>query len=109
MLERQIESLARAGFQLLPAWQITNYYVVERDGFLALIERRSDGAFGSVGSPGILAEGSFAALVWKKEGPVFVSKGKESAASPEQMEVLQRFDSDLRKALEPQMNADERR
>ncbi|HYM13378.1 MAG TPA: hypothetical protein VEU62_21750 [Bryobacterales bacterium] len=83
----------------MPAFEITTHYVLERDGFVALVERRADGAFGSPGAPGLLAEGGFAALVWKAASPVFVGRGGERPASSEQVEALRRFDSDLRAAL----------
>ena len=98
-LQDVIERLARAGFQLLPAFEITNYYVLERDGFVALVERRSDGSFGSAGAPGLLAGGAFAMLLWKPQGPVFAAKGSEVPALPEQVEGLRRFDAELREAL----------
>lgn len=99
-LERQIERLAGAGFQLLPAWQITTHYVVERSGFVALVERRFDGAFGNIGAPGILLEGQFATLVWRGKDPLFVAKGRVVPATKGQVEALRLFDSDLREALQ---------
>jgi hypothetical protein len=108
-LQDVIERLAGAGFQLLPTPEITTHYVLERDGFVALVERRPDNSFGQAGSPGILAEGGFAALVWRQEGPVFVGKGREIPAAADRVDALRRFDADLKKALEPQMNTDARR
>jgi hypothetical protein len=100
-LQDVIERLAQAGFRLLPAFEITTHYVLEREGFVALVERCPDGAFGSAGAPGLLVEGGFAALVWKAAGPVFVSKGVERPASASQIEAIRRFDTELRKALQP--------
>ena len=94
-----IERLAAAGFQLLPAFQIPTHYVLERDGFVALVERGPDGDFGAAGAPGLLGESGLAYLVWRGEAAVFVSKGSEVAATPEQIEGLRRFDRDLRAAL----------
>jgi hypothetical protein len=94
-----IERLASAGFQLLPAFQIPTHYVIERDGFVALVERRADGGFGAAGAPGLLSGYGFGVLVWRGETAVFVSKGGETPATPGQVEALRRFDRDLRVAL----------
>ncbi len=91
--------LVQAGFQLLPAFQISTHYVLERDGFLALVERLPGGDFGTAGAPGMLLDGSFAVLVWKQEQPFFVTKGRQVPATPEQIETLRRFDADLSRAL----------
>ncbi len=98
-LEQQIEQLARTGFQLLPTFEISTHYVIERDGFVALVERRPDGGMGGCGAPGMLRDGMFAALVWRGERPVFVAKGKEWEADPEQVAALRKFDADLSAAL----------
>ena len=99
MLDEQLERLARAGFQMLPAFEIPTHYVLERDGFVALVERTAEGGFGRVGTPGRLADGSFAVLVWKGEQPFFVAKGREAAATAGEVEALRRFDGELRLAL----------
>jgi hypothetical protein len=99
-LDATLERLARAGFQFLPTPQIPNHYVIERDGFVALIESRADGCFGAAGAPGLLQEDALAMLVWKADGPTFVAKGRETPASPEQVEALRNFDRDLRRALD---------
>jgi len=94
-----LERLAGAGFQILPAFQILTHYAIERDGFVALVERLPDGSFGAIGAPGLLREGALAQLVWRAGGPVFVSKGREEPATTSQVEALRRFDRDLRQAL----------
>ncbi len=99
-MEQQVERLTSAGFQLLPTFEITTHYVVTRDGFVALVERRLDGGMGHFGAPGMLRDGMFAALVWRGEAAVFVTKGKEWQADREQVAALRKFDADLRTALE---------
>ena len=99
MLEQQLERLARAGFELLPTLEILTHYVLERDGFLALVERRPDGGFGPTGAPGRLLEGAFAVLVWRGGEAFFVAKGREEAATAEQVAEVRRFDSELQEAL----------
>jgi hypothetical protein len=96
-----LERLAASGIQLLPALEITTYYVLERDGFVALVERAPDG-FGGVGSSGILTGSGFAALVQRGEEYYFVAKGFEQEAQPAQVEALKRFSFDLKQALRPE-------
>ena len=98
-LQDVIERLIRAGFRLLPALPITTNYVLERDGFVALVERLPDGSFGQIGAPGLLTEGAIAQLLWKKDGPRFVAKGFDLPATPDQVESLRRFDADLSDCL----------
>jgi len=93
-----LERLAAAGIQLLPAVEITTYYVFERDGFVALVERAPDG-FGGVGSAGILTGSGFAALIRRGDRSCFVAKGFEQEAQPGQVEALKRFSTDLKQAL----------
>ena len=93
-----LERLAAAGIQLLPAIEISNHYVFEREGFVALVERTPDG-FGGVGSAGILTGSGFAALVLRGERSYFVAKGFEQEAPPERVAALRKFSSDLKSAL----------
>ncbi|HUS05629.1 MAG TPA: hypothetical protein VMZ52_05015 [Bryobacteraceae bacterium] len=93
------ERLVAAGIQLLPSTQITTHFVFERDGFAALVERKGD-AFGSIGSAGLLGEKGFAPLVLRNGETYFVARGFEQSASPEQVQGIRRFQSDLQSALE---------
>ena len=93
-----LERLAAAGIQLLPAFEIPTHYVLERDGFIALVERMPDG-FGKIGSPGLLTPNGFAVLVWRGKEAFFVGKGFEQPAETAQVEMLRRFSADLERAL----------
>jgi hypothetical protein len=93
-----LERLAAAGIQLLPAIEISTYYVFERDGFVALVERTPEG-FGGVGSAGILTGSGFAALIRRGSRAYFVAKGFEQEAEPEQVAALRNFSEDLKTAL----------
>lgn len=97
-MTEKLERLAAAGIQLLPAYEITSYYVLERDGIVALVARAGDG-FGEIGSPGLLTGSGFAALVWRDGKACFVSKNFEQPADQEQVELVRRFASDLEAAL----------
>lgn len=94
----KLERLAAAGIQILPAVSIENYFVLERDGFVALVERRGDG-FGRVGTAGLLTEAGVAPLVWRESVGYFVAKGFQQQATDEQVLLLRRFSEDLRVAL----------
>ncbi len=97
MIEK-LERLAAAGIQLLPALEITSHFVFERDGFVALVERRGDG-FGAVGTAGLLTDRGVAPLVTRNGHLVFFTKGHEIPAEPGQVESLRSFQSDLLAAL----------
>ena len=96
-MSARIEGLAAAGFQIVPA-DITSHFIVERDGFVAFIERRENN-FGNIGSPGAMTERGFAALVWRGEQAFFVGKGFEQPATAEETQKLRAFARDLEQAL----------
>jgi hypothetical protein len=77
---------------------LTTHYVFERDGFIALVERRNEG-FGNIGAPGILCEQGMAQLIWRSEQAYFVARGFERAATIEEIDSLRRFGQDLKKSL----------
>ena len=93
----QLEKLAAAGIQIIPA-EITSHYILERDGFVAFVERREDG-FGNIGAPGLMTEHGFAALVWRSGQGVFIARGFEQSATQEQVGKMRLFAADLEKAL----------
>lgn len=97
MLEK-FEKLAAADINLLPAVEITTHFVFERDGFVALVERRGE-AFGRIGAAGLLVRGGIAFPVLKGDVHVFVAKGFEQPASAEQMMSIRTFQRDLNQAL----------
>ncbi len=96
-MSTRIESLATAGFQIIPA-DLASHILVERDGLVALIERR-DGNFGNIGAPGLMTERGFAALVWRTDQAFFVGKGFEQPATPEQVQKLRDFARELEQAI----------
>src|SRR6476469_3922709 len=93
-----LERLVDANINLLPAADIATHFIFERDGFIALVERHRDG-FGAIGSAGLLSGKGLAPIVWKNGMAWFVAKGIEEPATPEQVERLRRFQSDLETAL----------
>lgn len=99
MLEK-LQRLASVSIQLLPVSGITNHFVLERGGYVALVERTTDNNFGRVGDSGLLTAEGFAALVWRPEGGFFVNKRCERPAEPAEVEEIRRFSRDLRAALD---------
>ena len=93
-----LEKLVAANIQLIPA-EVTSHFIFERDGFVAFVERRDD-AFGNIGAAGLMTEQGFGALIWRSDQAFFVGKGFEQSASPEQVQKLRSFASDLAKALQ---------
>ena len=97
MIEK-LERLAAARINLLPAAAITTHFIFERDGFVALVERKDD-AFGRIGTAGLATEQGFAALVWRGEQAFFVGRSVELAANPEQVAALRSFQKDLEESI----------
>jgi hypothetical protein len=93
----KLEKLAAAGIQIVPA-EITSHFILERDGFVAFVERREE-AFGNIGAPGLMTDHGYAALIWRGDQAFFVGKGFEEPASREQVEKVRAFASDLAAAL----------
>ena len=93
----RLEKLAAAGIQIVPA-DIASHFIVERDGFVAFIERRGED-FGNIGAPGLMTERGFAALVWRSDQAFFVARGLEQPAHPDDVQKLRAFANDLEQAL----------
>jgi hypothetical protein len=96
LIER-LEKLAKAGIQIIPA-EITSHFLLERDGFVAFVERREN-EFGNVGAPGLMTERGYAALIWRGDQAFFTGKGFEQPASAEQVQKIRAFAADLESAL----------
>ena len=94
----QLSRLVEAGIQLLPVDGVTSHFVFERDGFVALVERKGE-AFGGIGTPGLLTEHGIAMLIWRGGKAFFVAKGHEQAAADAQVEAIRKFSADLTRAL----------
>ena len=94
----QFERLSAADIQILPTPEVTSHFVLERGGFVVLVERRDEG-FGAVGSPGLLDDAGFAVLVARDGGDAFVGKGNLRAASAEEAATARKLYRDLREIL----------
>ncbi len=97
-LLRKLERLMSAGIELVPFDGISNHYILARDGYMSLVEKR-DAEFGNIGAPGIMTEKGFACLVWRGREAAFVAKGFEQAATEQQITGLRAFYEDLKTAL----------
>ncbi len=92
-----LERLAGIGIHLLTP-DAKTHYLFARDAFVALVERRGDGAV-NIGSTGLWKEGGLAYLVWREGQPYFVGKSSETPADRDQVAALRRFSEDLAGAL----------
>ena len=97
-LLQKLERVLAAGIELVPDLKISTHYVFSRDGFVSLVEKRN-GGFGNIGTPGLVTEQGFAALLWRGEQGVFVGRGFEAMATGEQVAAIRSFDRDLNDAL----------
>ena len=93
-----LERLAAARINVVEA-DLDKHHILERDGFIALVERTSEGGFGGVGAAGLLTEKGLAPLVWRGADGFFVAKGLEVAASEDQVLALRAFQADLETSL----------
>lgn len=93
-MEEILQKLVDHGIQLLPAAELTTHFVFERDGFIALVERRGNG-LGHAGAPGLLCPQGMAQLIWRGERGFFVTKGFERLATADEVERLRSFGQDL--------------
>jgi hypothetical protein len=91
-----LEKLEAAGIHIVEAG-ISSHFILERDGFVAFVERREN-AFGNIGAPGLMTENGFGALVWRNGQGYFIGKGFEQPASEEQVQKLRAFASDIENA-----------
>ena len=94
----KLERVLAAKIELVPDLKITTHYVFARDGFTSLVEKR-EGGFGNIGTPGMVTEQGFAALLWRGKRGVFVGRGYEKFATDEQVNAIRAFDRDLNEAL----------
>lgn len=102
MLERQLQRLAAARVQILRMESLSRHFVLERDGFVILVERR-EGGFGNAGSAGLTTEHGFAALVQRNDEFRFVTRGFDQLATPEQIAALRLFEKDVHDVLRSEL------
>ena len=87
-----------ARINVVPA-DLDKHHILERDGFIVLVERTADGGFGRTGAAGLLTAKGLAPLVWRGDAPFFVAKGVDTPATAEQVEALRSFQTDLEASL----------
>ncbi len=96
----QLERLAAAGIQILPVPEIGSHFVLERNGCVALVERREDG-FGAVGSPGRMLRKGFSALVQRDGRDWFIGKSESREATQSEAAESRGLYRELRAILAP--------
>ena len=94
----KLARLEAAHINVVPA-DLEKHHILERDGFIVLVERTADGGYGRPGAAGLLTEKGLAPLVWRGESAFFVAKGFDTPATAEQVAALRSFQSDLETSL----------
>ncbi len=97
-MEDLFARLVEAQIEILPVAELERHFVLGRDGFAALVERRGDN-FGKAGAPGLLTEQGLAQLIWRGGLAYFVTRNWERPASLEEVQALRRFADDLKNSL----------
>jgi hypothetical protein len=98
LLEKQLERMTAAGIQMISV-EDPRHFMLERDGFLLLVQRKETG-FGNIGAAGLVTEKGLAVLTWQDGEGFFVAKGLRQKASSGQVEALRRFEHDVHLAIE---------
>jgi hypothetical protein len=94
----QLERIAAANIQIVPAPALTTHFLFERDGCVVLVERRGE-ALGMVGSPGLLGDHGFAALVRIGEEDYFLGKTLKRPATVNEAANARQLYAELRAIL----------
>jgi hypothetical protein len=96
--------LAGCGIQL--AAESPEYSMFTRGSCVALVKPGTGGktagataAGTGIGSSGMMTETGLAFLVWREGRPYLAAKGHETPASPAQVEEIEKFSLDLKRAL----------
>lgn len=98
-MTRQLEQLAQLGIEPMsvPGQERHTFFV--RGELAALVERTREGTFGRIGTAGLMSEHGLAMLMWRDGKPFFVVRNHEAEATPESVEALRAFTSDLERVL----------
>ena len=88
--------LAACGIEL--AADGPRYRMFTRGNAVALVAAGADAGNG-IGSSGMMTEAGLAFLVWREGRPYLAAKGRETPASPAQVEEIAKFSLDLKRAL----------
>ena len=96
----QLQRIYLAGFELQTFDRYPRAIGVLRDGCIALLEATPDGLH-MVGTPGWRMGEVLGVLVEKEGRHVFQAKDQVEDATPERLEILQRFRGELETLLKP--------
>ena len=83
--------LEEAGIRLMVEGPVVSIYI--REDCIGVV------GGGTQGSTGMLTPEGLAYLVWRDGKPLLASKGRETPATPEQVEAIRKFSEDLKAAL----------
>ena len=93
------ETAARlAGYGIELAADGPRYRMFTRGSAVALVPVGADAGAG-IGSSGMMTEAGLAFLVWRDGRPYLAAKGRQTPATPAQVEEIASFSLDLKRAL----------
>ncbi|MHB8653539.1 MAG: hypothetical protein ACYDA9_06635 [Terriglobia bacterium] len=95
---KALEKLFKAGFQFTCLEHITRHLVVEKSGFVALLDT-TDGKLTLFGQVGYRVGDGIGMLIEQRARPAFVWKKQAVAATPELLVAYQRVKAELAELL----------
>jgi hypothetical protein len=96
-----LERLIGQSFQIVAFAMYESYIGVRKGNCGALLAPQVSGGLSIYGEPAYLVGGTFGVKMFRSDGPYFVSKKKEIAATPERICELAEFAAELSNALLP--------
>lgn len=95
---KALEKLFQAGFQFTSLEHITRHLVIEKSGFIALLDP-TEGKLTLFGQVGYRVGDGIGMLIEQHARPAFVWKKQEVAATPELLAAYQRVKAELAELL----------
>jgi len=95
---KALERLFNAGFQFTSLEHITRHLVIEKSGFMVLLDP-TEGKLRLFGQVGYRVGDGIGMLIGQPARPAFVWKKKEVAATPELLAAYQRVKAELAELL----------
>ena len=96
-----LERLLRAGFRLVSLERVARQLVVEKGGFVAMLDPAA-GKLSVFGQVGYRMGDGLGMLVERAGRKVFVWHSETVAATPELLDAYERFKAELKAVLEPE-------
>lgn len=98
---QRLNDLVSAGFAMVSFPLFPNTVGVRKYDCAALLQPVAGGTWRVAAQPGLLIEGNISVLVERGGEQWFVWKSHQLRATEERLDVLRRFEEELRRRLEP--------